>query len=291
MPGGINGRLLLLREFREQDFTLTFQFSLFGIQVSWWVFDFYFLFFCFQLVWRATFSPHWEILKPWVQLEKTSTLIVCRRCWSSEVFRHHSSAVLDRDSKPCSDVLEVRVVEARNAVSFKCFRRFNGSRINWHLVSFVDNKSNQLIASLKNPDNSVQLAAAAEICQMLVMGNEDTLHGFPIKQAVTALTGVISGEGNYELVRIVFIWSRTMFSWKFVHCDNYTKYFVFRWRNVFERFRPWWILFRDLQQLSLAPSQICWRNFSRSNTSTCLNKRWWRWKCFRDATQSKFYEL
>lgn len=67
---------------------------------------------------------------------------------------------------------------------------------------FADNKSNQLIASLKNPDNSVQLAAAAEICQMLVMGNEDTLHGFPIKQAVTALTAVISGESNYELVRM-----------------------------------------------------------------------------------------
>ncbi|OQV21334.1 E3 ubiquitin-protein ligase TRIP12 [Hypsibius exemplaris] len=62
------------------------------------------------------------------------------------------------------------------------------------------NKSMQLLGSLKGSDSSAQLAAASELSQMLVMGNEDTLHGFPIKQAVAALTAVISGEGNFELV-------------------------------------------------------------------------------------------
>ncbi|XP_055334897.1 E3 ubiquitin-protein ligase TRIP12-like [Paramacrobiotus metropolitanus] len=62
------------------------------------------------------------------------------------------------------------------------------------------NKCTQLLTALKGTDESAQLAAASELCQMLVMGNEDTLHGFPVKQTVAALTGVIAGEGNYELV-------------------------------------------------------------------------------------------
>ena len=59
-----------------------------------------------------------------------------------------------------------------------------------------------MLTSLKSTERDAQLAAAAELCQMLVMGNEDTLHGFPIKQAVLALTAVVSesGEDKAELV-------------------------------------------------------------------------------------------
>ena len=38
-------------------------------------------------------------------------------------------------------------------------------------------------------DESRQLQAVIEMCQLLVMGNEDTLTGFPIRQVVPALIG------------------------------------------------------------------------------------------------------
>ena len=84
----------------------------------------------------------------------------------------------------------------------------------------------QLLTSLKGPDTSAQLAAAAELSQMLVMGNEDTLHGFPIKQAVAALTSVISGEGNFQLVQAL---ASYFYMIKIFH------FFVTRW-NVFSSF-------------------------------------------------------
>ena len=39
-------------------------------------------------------------------------------------------------------------------------------------------------------DETLQLQSCIEIGQLLVMGNEDTLTGFPVKQAVPALVRV-----------------------------------------------------------------------------------------------------
>lgn len=38
------------------------------------------------------------------------------------------------------------------------------------------------------------------MCQMLVMGNEDTLSGFPVKQVVSALIVLLSMEHNFDMV-------------------------------------------------------------------------------------------
>lgn len=50
-------------------------------------------------------------------------------------------------------------------------------------------------------DEGQQLQAVIEMCQMLVMGNEDTLTGFPVKPVVTALIILLSMEHNFDMVR------------------------------------------------------------------------------------------
>lgn len=49
-------------------------------------------------------------------------------------------------------------------------------------------------------DEGQQLQAVIEMCQMLVMGNEDTLNGFPVKQVVPALVTLLSMEHNFDMV-------------------------------------------------------------------------------------------
>lgn len=39
------------------------------------------------------------------------------------------------------------------------------------------------------------------MCQVLVMGNEDTLTGFPVKQVVPALISLLQVEHNFDMVR------------------------------------------------------------------------------------------
>ena len=63
-------------------------------------------------------------------------------------------------------------------------------------------KAQQLLEGLQSADESVQLQAAIEMCQFLVMGNEDTLTGFPSKQAVVALIVLLRNESNYELMNL-----------------------------------------------------------------------------------------
>lgn len=49
-------------------------------------------------------------------------------------------------------------------------------------------KAQQLLQGLQAAgDESQQLQAAIEMCQLLVMGNEETLGGFPVKSVVPAL--------------------------------------------------------------------------------------------------------
>lgn len=61
-------------------------------------------------------------------------------------------------------------------------------------------KAQQLLQGLQCQDESQQLQAAIEMCEMLVMGNEDTLAGFPIKQAVPALMNLVRMEHNFDMM-------------------------------------------------------------------------------------------
>jgi E3 ubiquitin-protein ligase TRIP12 len=49
-------------------------------------------------------------------------------------------------------------------------------------------------------DEGQQLQAVMEMCQLLVMGNEDTLAGFPIKQTVPALVQLMGMEHNFDIM-------------------------------------------------------------------------------------------
>lgn len=63
---------------------------------------------------------------------------------------------------------------------------------NWIFPSSSGSKAQQLLQGLQaTGDESQQLQAAIEMCQLLVMGNEETLGGFPVKSVVPALVSVI----------------------------------------------------------------------------------------------------
>lgn len=62
-------------------------------------------------------------------------------------------------------------------------------------------KAQQLLQGLQaTGDEGQQLQAVIEMCQMLVMGNEDTLTGFPVKQVVPALITLLGMEHNFDMV-------------------------------------------------------------------------------------------
>ncbi|KAK3585606.1 hypothetical protein CHS0354_004511 [Potamilus streckersoni] len=63
------------------------------------------------------------------------------------------------------------------------------------------NKAQQLLQGLQSTGNEgQQLTAVIEMCQMLVMGNEDTLAGFPVKQVVPALISLLQMEHNFDMM-------------------------------------------------------------------------------------------
>ncbi|XP_062604886.1 E3 ubiquitin-protein ligase TRIP12-like [Saccostrea cucullata] len=63
------------------------------------------------------------------------------------------------------------------------------------------NKAQQLLQGLQSTGNEdQQLTAAIEMCQLLVMGNEDTLAGFPVKQVVPALVTLLQMEHNFDMM-------------------------------------------------------------------------------------------
>uniref|UniRef100_T1IVF8 E3 ubiquitin-protein ligase n=1 Tax=Strigamia maritima TaxID=126957 RepID=T1IVF8_STRMM len=65
----------------------------------------------------------------------------------------------------------------------------------------TSNKAQQLLQGLlANGDEGQQLQAVIEMCQLLVMGNEDTLAGFPVKQVVPALITLLSMEHNFDMM-------------------------------------------------------------------------------------------
>lgn len=60
------------------------------------------------------------------------------------------------------------------------------------LSALAGSKAQQLLQGLQaTGDESQQLQAAIEMCQLLVMGNEETLGGFPVKSVVPALVSTL----------------------------------------------------------------------------------------------------
>lgn len=49
-------------------------------------------------------------------------------------------------------------------------------------------------------DEGQQLQAVIEMCQVLVMGNEEILTGFPVKQVVPALITLLQMEHNFDIM-------------------------------------------------------------------------------------------
>ncbi|WAR12555.1 TRIPC-like protein, partial [Mya arenaria] len=63
------------------------------------------------------------------------------------------------------------------------------------------NKAQQLLQGIQATGNEdQQLSSVIEMCQMLVMGNEDTLAGFPVKQVVPALISLLQMEHNFDMM-------------------------------------------------------------------------------------------
>ncbi|KAL0280843.1 UNVERIFIED_CONTAM: hypothetical protein PYX00_002014 [Menopon gallinae] len=62
-------------------------------------------------------------------------------------------------------------------------------------------KAQQLLQGLQaSGDESQQLQAVIEMCQMLIMGNEDTLTGFPVKDVVPALITLLTMDHNFVMM-------------------------------------------------------------------------------------------
>lgn len=72
--------------------------------------------------------------------------------------------------------------------------------LNRTIGSNSTSKAQHLLQGLQSNDESQQLQAAIEMCQMLVMGNEDTLAGFPIKLVVPALINLLRMEHNFDIM-------------------------------------------------------------------------------------------
>ena len=60
--------------------------------------------------------------------------------------------------------------------------------VNRAMAPTATSRAQQLLQGLQaTGDESRQLQAVIEMCQLLVMGNEDTLTGFPIRQVVPGM--------------------------------------------------------------------------------------------------------
>ncbi|XP_050295827.1 E3 ubiquitin-protein ligase TRIP12 isoform X2 [Anthonomus grandis grandis] len=77
-----------------------------------------------------------------------------------------------------------------------------------HLIHRTNLGSNNSVARAQalipglqaNGDEGQQLQAVIEMCQLLVMGNEEILTGFPVKQVVPALVNLLQMEHNFDIM-------------------------------------------------------------------------------------------
>lgn len=73
--------------------------------------------------------------------------------------------------------------------------------LNRSIGTSSSSKAHQLLQGLQSSGvEGQQLQAVMEMCQLLVMGNEDTLAGFPVKQVVPALINLLSMEHNFDIM-------------------------------------------------------------------------------------------
>ncbi|KAL5247172.1 hypothetical protein ACHWQZ_G019131 [Mnemiopsis leidyi] len=93
------------------------------------------------------------------------------------------------------NLLEARGVPPHVLTSF-------GSRMHLFLnrSSSTMSHAQQLLGKLQSKQEAQQLDACVELCQMLVMGNEETLAGFPVRQSVPLLINLLSAEDNMHLM-------------------------------------------------------------------------------------------
>lgn len=61
-------------------------------------------------------------------------------------------------------------------------------------------KVQQMLTGIQSSDEGQQLQSVIEMCQFLVMGNEESLVGFPVKQVVPALVNLLSMEHNFDIM-------------------------------------------------------------------------------------------
>ena len=79
--------------------------------------------------------------------------------------------------------------------------RMHNLILNRSMAPTTMSRAQQLLAGLQaTGDESRQLQAVIEMCQMLVMGNEDTLAGFPVRQVVPALNVLLKMEHNLGML-------------------------------------------------------------------------------------------
>lgn len=72
----------------------------------------------------------------------------------------------------------------------------------WILFSAAARAQTLLNGLQATGDEGQQLQALIEMCQLLVMGNEDILTGFPVKQVVPVLINLLGMEHNFDIVSI-----------------------------------------------------------------------------------------
>lgn len=61
-------------------------------------------------------------------------------------------------------------------------------------------KANTLLEGLESKSETLQLQSVIELCELLVMGNEDTLGGFPTKQTIPALVHLLGMDHNFDMM-------------------------------------------------------------------------------------------
>ncbi|XP_065056615.1 E3 ubiquitin-protein ligase TRIP12-like [Rhopilema esculentum] len=115
-----------------------------------------------------------------------------------------SSGSRDSSSNPMEDLEMSRLqalLEARGLPS----HLFGNLGPRMHLLlqrtfsSSAGTKAQQLIVGMQGDDEGQQLTSVMEMCQLLVMGNEETLGGFPVKQAVPVLINLLQMDRNFDI--------------------------------------------------------------------------------------------
>lgn len=67
---------------------------------------------------------------------------------------------------------------------------------------------NSLLDELRCDNEIRQSEACSEISETLLLGNEESLPNFPIRELILALINILNKESNFDLVRLLFLENR-----------------------------------------------------------------------------------